>query len=371
MIKIPTEKYIGLAIEHYSKIRAHIEDAIKFYLYCCYMIDPKIKKGSIDLTVVDSLNSNTKKSLYSTISTKSHNKLTIKHVKRNSFIKNNFKNDVKSYAYLFESMLEISNDLYIRNIITTEPSNYEKLHKQLCSILPSYDDLALNILNKIFNYEKFSKDGLNGWSAYHYCQTLRVNVCPYCNRIYTHTIRKTTEDIIRPMLDHYVPKSKYPIFALSFYNLIPSCSYCNSSIKGNEDSFTFEQDVFNNYVHPYFDDEGFKFQFRPFDITGYNGNLDKLEIEVTNFAGKKIKNSINFFQIHPIYQAHKGIVSSLIIKRINYSDSNLEMISNLIGLEKEELFNITFDTIEEDEIIDNSLGKLRSDIVEQLKYLTF
>ena len=31
----------------------------------------------------------------------------------------------------------------------------------------------------------------------------------------------------RPELDHFYPKTEYPIFCLSFYNLIPACHSCN------------------------------------------------------------------------------------------------------------------------------------------------
>ena len=38
---------------------------------------------------------------------------------------------------------------------------------------------------------------------------------------------------MRPQFDHWFPKKKYPLLAISFYNLIPCCTYCNSSVKGD------------------------------------------------------------------------------------------------------------------------------------------
>ena len=49
-------------------------------------------------------------------------------------------------------------------------------------------------------------------------------------------------------LDHYLPKSKYPIYAVTPYNLVPICRDCNS-IKGDKSITKIEETVF----HPYYD----------------------------------------------------------------------------------------------------------------------
>lgn len=66
--------------------------------------------------------------------------------------------------------------------------------------------------------------------AYWLLEQLGVNVCPYCNRAYTTTIYKKNKNGIkkvRPDFDHFLSEDKYPLFTLSFYNLIPSCHQCN------------------------------------------------------------------------------------------------------------------------------------------------
>lgn len=61
--------------------------------------------------------------------------------------------------------------------------------------------------------------------------------CPYCQ-----------QNIVKH-LDHFLPKSKYVTFTVTQYNLVPSCSDCNSE---KSDS------TFTSYVeqpfHPYYDD---------------------------------------------------------------------------------------------------------------------
>ena len=51
-----------------------------------------------------------------------------------------------------------------------------------------------------------------------------INVCPYCNRNFINV----TEEANTSQLDHFFPKNEYPLFALCFYNLIPSCYGCNN-----------------------------------------------------------------------------------------------------------------------------------------------
>ena len=46
-------------------------------------------------------------------------------------------------------------------------------------------------------------------------------------------------------LDHFIDKAEYPIFALSIYNLIPSCSPCNSKFKHSKDLYS--GDIANSY----------------------------------------------------------------------------------------------------------------------------
>lgn len=61
--------------------------------------------------------------------------------------------------------------------------------------------------------------------------------CPYCGQ----QIVKT--------LDHYLPKTLYPTYAITPYNLVPSCDACNK-IKMTESFDSYEQQT----IHPYYDD---------------------------------------------------------------------------------------------------------------------
>lgn len=61
-------------------------------------------------------------------------------------------------------------------------------------------------------------------------------ICPFCGFAQATT------------LDHYIPKKKFPSFAISPLNLVPSCSDCNTGKSEDVAGSQLEQ-----IIHPYFD----------------------------------------------------------------------------------------------------------------------
>lgn len=91
-------------------------------------------------------------------------------------------------------------------------------------------------------YNKFTSSK-NKSIVYSIIDKLETRACPYCNLNYIDVIRNEDGTILRPALDHFYPKSKYPFFALSFFNLVPTCYECNSSLKRDKD----EKDLLNPF----------------------------------------------------------------------------------------------------------------------------
>jgi len=104
---------------------------------------------------------------------------------------------------------------------------------------------TLAIVHSCFDYEKFSEKA-NCWSAYSLVCAHNLRICPYCHAHHINyhvdptatTLQKQYR--IRPPLDHFLPKSIYPYLAVSLYNLIPSCTQCNSSIKSSVDPLSLD-----------------------------------------------------------------------------------------------------------------------------------
>ena len=70
---------------------------------------------------------------------------------------------------------------------------------------------------------------------------LNLRICPYCGRAFIYSVQQVgSKTVVKPQIDHFLPKSKYPFLALSFMNLIPSCQTCNmKDCKGNNDPVKF------------------------------------------------------------------------------------------------------------------------------------
>lgn len=91
----------------------------------------------------------------------------------------------------------------------------------------------------IMLYErKFVPKGEGGRKYYDAIKLLAPNDrCPYCAQRDVDT------------LDHYLPKAKYPTYAITPYNLVPSCCSCNK-VKLGGNFCSREEET----IHPYYDD---------------------------------------------------------------------------------------------------------------------
>ena len=234
------------------------------------------------------------------------------------------------------------------------------------------DEIAIWAKDKVSSY-KFMIDKYNNfttkkkeYNAYDLAKKLNVNVCPYCNINSTYTvIKKDDTKITRPEFDHFYDKATYPILALSFYNLIPSCHTCNSTLKGSEE-FSM-----NKYLNPYSDslDEVAKFHLQIVNSKFYH-SIDGFDIELKT-EDNRAKNNIKCFELDTIYQNHKDIVLELIQKEAIYNESYLnELLTQYEGTlfkNKEDLQRlISGGYISDEEIGKRPLSKLIKDISKEL-----
>lgn len=68
-------------------------------------------------------------------------------------------------------------------------------------------------------------------TAYQLNDFLDISICPYCNSEEIEQVNNDTGTGYRPAFDHFIPKCKYPLISFSLFNLIPSCTKCNSTYK--------------------------------------------------------------------------------------------------------------------------------------------
>ncbi len=221
-------------------------------------------------------------------------------------------------------------------------------------------------------YNKFSSKGTtpDTYNGYKLAKALKVNVCPYCNKNYTYTVIKNKKNIVRPQFDHFLNKAKYPILALSFYNLIPSCSDCNASIKGRKE---FKLDT---HLHPYIDDfnaiKKFSTDEELLSLVSVSDNFkitfetrDNVDTDLEKKADKIIKD----FALTELYNEHKDIVLELVDIYRAYNGASIENLFNetKIFSEKEDILRlITCGYMHDKDLGKRPLSKLIKDISEDL-----
>lgn len=250
----------------------------------------------------------------------------------------------------------------LREVLTAKPDKLDEIAKWAKDKTADYKFM-------IKKYENFTHKKKRDYDAYDLAKKLNVNVCPYCNINATYTvITSGNKKIARPEFDHFYDKATYPILALSFYNLIPSCHTCNSTLKKTE-KFTNA-----THINPYSEsfDKVAKFELKIKDSTFYH-SIDGFGIELKT-EDKRAKNSIESFELDTLYENHKDIVLELIQKNTIYNESYLEELltqyEGTLFKNKEDLQRlISGGYISDDEIGKRPLSKLIKDISQELGLL--
>lgn len=242
----------------------------------------------------------------------------------------------------------LEDDVALRRLICSEPDVLNKIKNEFKS--------NKSIIDKIFRYDLWSVTKCASSLA----QILDIPTCPYCNRMYTKTVRgRASNSIIRPTFDHWFPKSKFPILQLSFYNLIPSCNVCNSSLKMYKTFFV------HKHFHPYMDkeqEEYFNLRFT-YKLEGYNKPTFKIEGSRTGERHRRV------FKLEEIYKAHDDELEDLLKIRYAYSDEYIKTLHTLVGgkLTKEEVYRLAFGVhFDEDNHDRRPLSKMKKDILTEL-----
>lgn len=258
---------------------------------------------------------------------------------------------------------DFSNEEFLNYFIYKLKKKKKPFEKE---VIKKYE-LQNSILENIFNYDAFSNKNNKDYGTYDLSKKLDIPTCPYCNRMYTKTVYKSSK-ITRPAFDHWYPKSIFPILSLSFYNLIPSCNVCNSSVKGS--------DLFNldTHFHPYsiIQKENrlldFKYSYEHKDYSTFRFKI----INNNDFS----KNSTEAFKLKEIYETHEDEIVDLRRLRDVYSEKYLEMLKKNIlkgtSTSDEEIYRLAFGThIDETKFDRRPLSKMKKDILEELGILKY
>ncbi|WP_052427519.1 HNH endonuclease [Neobacillus niacini] len=138
----------------------------------------------------------------------------------------------------------------IKDVLISEEKNYIDLAKTSTlhtivehteiQIPKSSDVVTKDEMESLYTQNLVSSpnSGDRGREVYDYLKSLALDkMCPYCSITKART------------LDHYLPKAKFPTFAVTPVNLVPCCRDCNS-----EKDASFSNAANEMFIHPYYDD---------------------------------------------------------------------------------------------------------------------
>ena len=266
----------------------------------------------------------------------------------------------------------------LKNIILMKPeaipSFIIEIESRISFILHKYymdgSDELYNKLKSIFDYTKFQNKIITPF----FKNNFFFKTCHYCNKTYTTDIvfeKKDKEIIVTYQLDHFYEKANYSYLGLSFYNFIPCCSTCNSTIKNREvksivdDCFSKKCIAPNNKNFYFHNKVKFKTFFAKDDIA--IKDIDDFTILLKEKYKDEYKEYIRIFNLNEVYLAHRDIVLSMIKKRKKYSNARIKELARITKQSdvkvKEDLFG---EHLNDKDLSKRPLSKLTQDIGKEL-----
>lgn len=212
------------------------------------------------------------------------------------------------------------------SIVKAEPKKLNDFKNDFDAII-SGKNLAKH--NKEFKNELLCRMGyskLRNDYYSRYFETTGLKACVYCNSQLAVTVRSFKGGkSAKFQVDHFLPKSEYPCFSISFFNLLPVCGPCNGKKSANTLGFNVYSDDPNDLK-----DSPFKFHLDKKSIVSYriNGVQEKLRIKFDDPSKIGFNES---FDVEGIYSTQKDLAEELVLKSIIYNKNYLNSLRNSFG----------------------------------------
>lgn len=258
------------------------------------------------------------------------------------------------------ALSDIKYQIIINNLEDIVTTNDLTKYSNLCDDYSSNEKIEIK---KAFDYAGHRQNPI----FMEHFKKLNIKSCPFCNNNYVYFYKESAKKFnTLATLEHYYPKAKYPHLSLSFYNLIPSCSTCNSKFKGSDKIHV------GNILHPYFEDFDEKAQFSvSVDELPVNKTIElKVNLKVYDIKDERCKKSIDRFQLDKIYKQHNDIAREIWHKAQVYNESRIEELYESfyknLGYSKDDVKNMVFcNYLHKDDIHKRNHSKLTQDILKQ------
>lgn len=198
------------------------------------------------------------------------------------------------------------------------------------SFKTSFDNIITGVnmskSHKVFKNELLVRMGYTNLRNNFYARFFEktgIKSCVYCNSQLAVTVRSFKGDkSAKFQVDHFLPKSEYPCFSISFFNLVPVCAPCNGKKSASAVNFNVYSDNPMDLK-----DSPFKFRLDKKSIVSYriNGIQEKLIVKFDDPLKKGFNKN---FDIEGIYSTQKDLAEELVLKSIIYNENYLKSLRN-------------------------------------------
>lgn len=214
-----------------------------------------------------------------------------------------------------------------------------------------------SVLKVIFDYDSLIKPYRN-----RILYEMNLQICPYCNN---HEIINT-EEFSTADVDHFYPKSSFPLLGLSFGNFIPSCKNCNQVFKNQSLNY-----ILNPREKEFGQEANFYISNMPELFLNSTTNFNvKINIQKNNDELHELINeSIKLFKLETIYNTkttHNYVMEKINIVNL-FRPIYIDMIEDFSPkkLSVEEVYQKMFSfNPNEKNFLNIQRGKLTSDLFD-------
>lgn len=216
----------------------------------------------------------------------------------------------------------------LKKLVIADGSEFKEISKVFKGINPNVDDTTSSFNRVLYNiFINNLYDKTNRFNKTKFIQKINIDTCPYCNRNYIYVLSKKGK--VKPEIDHFLPKSKYPYFGISFFNLIPSCQTCNGkAAKGELDPYD------ENMISPYeIEHNDFEFSYKLISIDVLSPLNGKSGVSVSINKNAKIDGNNKVFKLSKLYSKHDDHALELIIKsKVKYGEKARNYLNSYRGM---------------------------------------
>lgn len=197
---------------------------------------------------------------------------------------------------------------------------------------PPVIDHFNTIMHRIFVdwvFEKKDKQGKPLFNKKKFCQEAGVIICPYCGveDITTSSVPTSKgEMVVKPDVDHFLPKYKYPYLAMSFANLIPTSVGCNRGRKRTIDPIVGLNPLQVKLQNPYlYDDSKLTFCY-DFNNTNRSSG-DAYRVRTT--GNNNIRDGYVLMGLDRLYDTKRFLIGELYTQMAGLAQQYLNFLQNM------------------------------------------